>query len=210
MKIKTLVLICLIVFGLGFAGVLAADFATQGKTANQNDAVGVSTDAASGQVTSETPPVVTPGGTGTSSSPSPASGGGSSASGSSGTAGGSATSVAPKPATSSTPVATTPKPTTSAAPAAPACGSAGGACTTAQVATHNSQSNCWVIYNGGYYNVTAYVNAHPGGKSVFSSTTCGHDITAYLNGNSSVAGQQHKHANSAYTVLNSYYVGKVQ
>lgn len=91
----------------------------------------------------------------------------------------------------------------------PTCGVAGGTCTSAQVASHNTAGNCWMIYNGGYYIVTSYVNQHPGGSSVFNSQTCGHDVTGYMNGSQSTAGQNRRHSNSAYTILQSYYVGRV-
>jgi hypothetical protein len=115
-------------------------------------------------------------------------------------------SPSPSPTPGPTPAPTPPPPTP---PPTPSCGSAGGTCSAAQVASHNAQSNCWVIYNGSYYIVTAYVNAHPGGRSVFNSSTCGHDITAYLNGSASTAGQQHGHGGSAYSSLASYRVGPV-
>jgi hypothetical protein len=104
------------------------------------------------------------------------------------------------------PPAQTPSPT----PPPIACGSAGGTCTAAQVASHNSAGNCWVIYNGYYYIVTSWVSIHPGGPAVFNSTTCGHDISAYLNGSASSAGQQHVHSSAAYSILDSYKVGPVQ
>lgn len=91
-----------------------------------------------------------------------------------------------------------------------ACGQSGGTCTNAQVAAHASQGDCWMIYNGYYYIVTAYVNNHPGGKGVFNSSSCGHDITSYMNGSASTGGRQHSHGSSAYSVLNSYRVGQVQ
>lgn len=93
--------------------------------------------------------------------------------------------------------------------APPNCGQSGGTCTAAQVATHNSSSNCWVTYNGYYYIVTSYISNHPGGQSVFNSTTCGHDITAYMNGSASAAGKKHGHSNGAYNSLNSYRIGQV-
>ena len=114
----------------------------------------------------------------------------------------------PSPNPSPTPPPTPPPPTPPPPPP-PSCGSPGGTCTSAQVATHNSQSSCWVVYNGGYYIVTSYVNQHPGGKSVFNSSTCGQNITGYLNGSQSTGGQQHHHSSTAYTILNSYYVGPV-
>jgi len=66
-----------------------------------------------------------------------------------------------------------------------------------------------MIYNGGYYIVTNYVSSHPGGKAVFNTSTCGVDITGYMNGSKSAAGQSRRHSSSAYSILNSYYVGKV-
>lgn len=128
---------------------------------------------------------------------------------SSGTASGNTGSTSSGP-TGGTSGGGTTQPPTPPPPSAPACGTAGGSCTVAQVAAHNSQGNCWITYNGGYYIVTSYINQHPGGKSVFNATTCGADITPYLNGGSSTAGQRHTHKSSAYTILNSYYVGPVK
>ena len=118
---------------------------------------------------------------------------------------------APTPSAPNTSPAPTPAPTPTPTPTPTpiACGSAGGTCTAAQVATHNSRTNCWMIYNNKYYIVTSYVSQHPGGTSTFTSTSCGHDVTAYLNGSSSLAGQRHTHSGSAYTILSSYYVGPV-
>lgn len=90
------------------------------------------------------------------------------------------------------------------------CGQPNGVCTSAQVAAHASQGDCWMIYNGYYYIVTSYVNNHPGGRGVFNTTSCGRDITGYMNGSASTGGKQHNHNNSAYNVLNSYRIGQVQ
>lgn len=163
-------------------------------------------------------------GGGTSGGGSTSTGGGSGTSGSTGTGGTNSgggttttTTVTPKPTTTTTttpkPTTTTtvtPKPSTTTPPPAVGCGSPGGICSAAQVATHNSASNCWVIYNAGYYIVTSYVRVHPGGTAVFNSTSCGKDITSFMNGSASIGGAKHRHSNSAYTSLNSYYVGKVQ
>lgn len=220
MKIKQLVLISLIVFTIGFGGVLIADYflpanaklggGTNGSAANLG-ATGTE------QVAQNGTPVVTPGGSSSSSnggaSPSTSPAGGGSSAGSPTPA----TSSAAKPSTSSAAPATssTPKTSTSTTPTpstppAPACGSAGGTCSAAQVATHNTAGNCWVIYNNSYYNVSSYVNAHPGGTAVFNSSTCGKNITTYMTGSASTAGARHAHSNSAYNTLASYRIGPAQ
>jgi hypothetical protein len=92
-----------------------------------------------------------------------------------------------------------------------ACG-AGGGCTVAQVSTHNTQGNCWVMYGGKVYNVTAYANAHPGGAGAFDASTCGTDITAQLQGSassSSLGGRTKNHPSSAYSQLSNYYIDDV-
>jgi len=66
-----------------------------------------------------------------------------------------------------------------------------------------------MIYNNGYYIVTSYVNSHPGGKAVFNTSTCGNNISGYMNGSKSTAGKSQNHSGSAYNILNSYYVGPV-
>jgi hypothetical protein len=92
---------------------------------------------------------------------------------------------------------------------APVCGQSGGTCTAAQVAAHNSASNCWVIYSNSYYNVTSYVNKHPSGSAVFNSSTCGQNISGYMDGSQSTAGQRHAHSGGAYSTLESYKIGPV-
>jgi len=100
--------------------------------------------------------------------------------------------------------------TTTPPPPASTCGQAGGTCTATEVAGHNSKTDCWVVYSGSYYIVTAFVNTHPGGTQAFTSQTCGHDITAYLKGNQAPSGvQKHNHSQTAYNTLNSYKVGSV-
>ncbi len=164
-------------------------------TSNSNQDTSTSSDGTSNQNTSTSNS--SQASTGSSTQPS----GGSTSTGSSSNSG--------STGSGSTPTTPTPTPTPTPPPA-PSCGSAGGACTSSEVATHNSQSNCWGIYNGGYYILTSYVSKHPGGKSVFNSTSCGKDFTGYMNGSSSVSGQKKKHSSSAYSVLASYYVGPMK
>jgi cytochrome b involved in lipid metabolism len=53
--------------------------------------------------------------------------------------------------------------------------------TTAEVATRNIRTNCWTIVSGSVYNLTSYINSHPGGVSSISQL-CGKDGTAIFNG----------------------------
>lgn len=226
MKIKLAVLISLIIFALGIVGLIIAGFLLPEGTGfgGSNVAVNDGPGSSLQQVDENGTPIVQPEPSGATPSPGATTNGtgsGPTAAGQPATNPSSSTASPTAPtATQTTKPATSasvaPKPTTTVAPPpsspppATACGSPGGICSAAQVATHNSSSNCWVIYNGGYYIVSAYANQHPGGTSVFNSATCGKDITAYMTGSASTAGSRHKHSGGAYNTLNSYYVGKVQ
>jgi len=86
----------------------------------------------------------------------------------------------------------------------------GGSCTAAEVAVHNKQTDCWVIYDARVFNITAWVPIHDGGEAVYNSTTCGHDITEYLAGNASSAGESHDHSSEAYDTLETYYLATLK
>jgi cytochrome b involved in lipid metabolism len=53
--------------------------------------------------------------------------------------------------------------------------------TTAEVATRNTKTTCWTIVSGSVYNLTSYIDSHPGGVSAISQL-CGKDGTATFNG----------------------------
>lgn len=55
-----------------------------------------------------------------------------------------------------------------------------GGYTLAEVAKHNSASNCWTAINGGVYNVTPWISEHPGGAQAIISL-CGIDGSATYN-----------------------------
>jgi cytochrome b involved in lipid metabolism len=49
--------------------------------------------------------------------------------------------------------------------------------TLADVATHNKEADCWTTIRGGVYDVTSWINQHPGGKAAILAT-CGIDATS--------------------------------
>jgi len=77
----------------------------------------------------------------------------------------SATSTSPKPTSTSTKSSTaSPSPTAKTY-------------TMAQVATHNTASDCWTVVNGKVYDVTSWENQHPGGAARIIAM-CGIDATS--------------------------------
>jgi cytochrome b involved in lipid metabolism len=77
-----------------------------------------------------------------------------------------------------------PAPTPVAAPAAsatptPVATTAGY--TMAQVSANNSAKSCWAVIEGSVYNLTAWINSHPGGMSAILSL-CGTEATSSFKG----------------------------
>lgn len=81
--------------------------------------------------------------------------------------------VTPKPAPAPTPKPV-PAPTPLPAPAGPK------SYTMAEVAKHGSQSDCWSAINGGVYNLTSWIDQHPGGADAIISL-CGTDGSSAFN-----------------------------
>jgi cytochrome b involved in lipid metabolism len=73
------------------------------------------------------------------------------------------------------------------------------------VATHNRNSDCWIIVNNKVYDVTQYIPFHPGGQSRIINN-CGTDSTTLFNSSS---GGGHNHSSSARTTLANYLLGNV-
>jgi len=72
----------------------------------------------------------------------------------------------------------------------------------ATVATHNSATDCWTIIGGNVYNVTSWINQHPGGKQAIISL-CGKDGTQAFD-------NQHGGQAKPATELKSFLIGKLQ
>lgn len=71
-----------------------------------------------------------------------------------------------------------------------------------EVAKHNTEQDCWFIISGKVYDVTAYINQHPGGRNQIIPF-CGHDATTAF----ATKNGQGSHSSSANQLLNAYLLG---
>jgi cytochrome b involved in lipid metabolism len=70
----------------------------------------------------------------------------------------------------------------------------------AQVATHNTAANCWIVLDGKVYNVTEWISKHPGGARAITSR-CGTDASrAFANVG---------HSSSADDIRATYFIGNL-
>jgi hypothetical protein len=108
------------------------------------------------------------------------------------------------PAAATPPVATpTPTPTPSATPTptpAPAPTKVGYTMT--QVRANNSASSCWSVIDGSVYNLTKWINSHPGGVAVIVGL-CGRDGSSSFN-------SRHGGQSSPKSTLTSYLLGPLE
>jgi cytochrome b involved in lipid metabolism len=74
-----------------------------------------------------------------------------------------------------------------------------GPYTMATVSTHNSATSCWTVINGNVYNLTSWINKHPGGKQAIMGT-CGKDASSYFNA-------QHGGQQGPVSTLASFKIG---
>jgi hypothetical protein len=101
---------------------------------------------------------------------------------------------APTPAAPAAPAAT---PTPSPTPTAEVSTQAGY--TMAKVKENNSAASCWSVINGNVYNLTQWINSHPGGPSVIRGL-CGVDGTSSFNG-------KHRGDGGPASILTGYLLG---
>jgi cytochrome b involved in lipid metabolism len=73
--------------------------------------------------------------------------------------------------------------------------------TAAEVTKHNSRNDCWSIVKGKVYNLTSYVQSHPGGASVIANI-CGKD-------GSGAFSNQHGSASKPNNTLDGFLLGAV-
>ncbi len=67
------------------------------------------------------------------------------------------------------------------------------------VVLHNSESDCWTVINGNVYDLTEWINNHPGGSSAIISL-CGKDGSSAFNA-------QHGGSSGPEMTLEEFYVG---
>lgn len=74
--------------------------------------------------------------------------------------------------------------------------------TMTQVASHGTQSDCWIVVSGKVYSVSSYITKHPGGQGAIINS-CGKDATTAFN----TQGGNGSHSSSAKTMLGSFLIG---
>ena len=75
---------------------------------------------------------------------------------------------------------------------------------TEEVGKHNSPSDCWVIVNSSVYDLTSFLNNHPGGSGLII-TSCGTDITTLF----ATKGGDGKHSSDAEKMLEKTKIGEL-
>ncbi|KAJ7336273.1 hypothetical protein DFH08DRAFT_285396 [Mycena albidolilacea] len=77
--------------------------------------------------------------------------------------------------------------------------------TAEDVAAHKTQSNCWLSHRGKVYNVSKFVNDHPGGDDIILKYA-GKNVSGVMAGKE---GESHEHSDSAYDMLDEYQIGRL-
>lgn len=72
-----------------------------------------------------------------------------------------------------------------------------------KVTRHNQKNNCWIIYQGSIYDITAYFGSHPGGDQLMLQY-CGKDATQAFDSKDNVP--PNPHSASAFDILQRYRV----
>ncbi len=69
-----------------------------------------------------------------------------------------------------------------------------------EVSKHNTRADCWIIVDNKVYDVTDYIDDHPGGDTIMNNA--GADSTVGVHGP--------QHPASMWDVLQLYYIGDLQ
>jgi len=75
----------------------------------------------------------------------------------------------------------------------------------AEVARHNSAGDCWIIIDGGVYNVTQYIPLHPTAPNVITRW-CGENASEAF----ATKGYGNAHTPAARAMLKEYWIGTIR
>ena len=78
--------------------------------------------------------------------------------------------------------------------------------TSADVARHNTISDCWIIVNSKVYDISGYASSHPGGTRNIANS-CGKESTQAYD---TKGGRGGGHSASAHQELDQFFVGNLQ
>lgn len=67
-----------------------------------------------------------------------------------------------------------------------------------EVSEHDCEEDCWIVVEGKVYDITTYLDFHPGGKK-FVLETAGTDATQKF--------IESEHSNTARDLMAKYYIG---
>ena len=101
--------------------------------------------------------------------------------------------------TKPTPTPTSTSTSTSSSTASPTPSASPAGYTMAQVKANNSAKSCWAVIDGFVYNLTSWINSHPGGSSAIVSL-CGTDATSTFK-------SQHANQGKPAAKLDSFRLG---
>ncbi len=84
--------------------------------------------------------------------------------------------------------------------------------TSAQVATHSTQADCWAIIDGLVYDITNYIPIHPGGDTILRA--CGTDGTSLFASRTTAEGEPigagTPHSSNARSQLGQFLIGSLE
>ena len=73
-----------------------------------------------------------------------------------------------------------------------------------EVQQHNTEKDAWVIHRGNVYDVSEFLERHPGGKDILLAYA-GQDVTTLM-----TQDDLHKHTTFAYGWLGKYLIGRLK
>jgi cytochrome b involved in lipid metabolism len=75
-----------------------------------------------------------------------------------------------------------------------------------EIATHNSENDCWLLIGGKVYDVSAFIPMHPGGSAILGG--CGKDATELFE--TRPMGSGTPHSQNARERREGYYAGDLE